>query len=423
MKRFTLFLFFFLCFTSIFSQEERSASLFTLKQVFSKEKVYEGEQVIIQYYLESHSQSRAVEIEVMKFPEFRNFWAENILLRQGPVQLFSFPGVREKSGSLIGSYILYPMLNSSNRAIYPLKLLIKGFGNSSETLLSRGPSLNILPLPKIPPAYSSLSFFGAVGTFSLSSDRRQLSYRLNQPFRLEITLEGEGNFPEINSLPLAPPPSCSILSESSFLDLFRGRNKKTFQWNIRCESELPVQWKPSDFLFFQPEKNSYQVLDSPEFSFNLLEETLWEKNQTLINQITFVRESDSSVEWPNLIKTPWFWWIQISVLILFLCFGLWDLWCNLKKQRASNIVLGKYRLIKQIDRAIKDNHLSSFLASTSQLARWELQDPLWPRIPQKSWQLFLSVYQEIEFSPEKKTPVSFEQLQAEWGQIKPLIKP
>lgn len=421
-----LYLFSFWVFLSsalVFSFESSAASDWKLKLIFSKDRVFEGEQVTAQYFLETQSDARAVEIEVMKFPEFRSFWSENTLLRQGPVQLFSFPQAPQTSGVLMGSYVLYPMLNASTRSTNPLKLLVKSFSGESVVLLSQGSELEVLPLPPIPSELKGTQFFGGVGSFTARTERSRLPYRLKQPFRLELALEGEGNFSEINKLHLEPPPSCTFMSESSFLDFLRGRNKKVFQWTMNCEEELKTSYQPQDLLFFDPQQKRYQRLSFPVFSFNLLPEYTWENEALIKDPVSFQRSRSPEADWPDLKTNIWFWVFQIAVFLLMIFYSSLILFQRKRREAFNNPLFKRRATIKKINRALKNENFAEFLLWTSNLGESEIRSPVWPEIPPQEWKPFISAYQEVRFSPEKQSRLSFEDLREKWQRWQAVIKP
>jgi len=399
-----------------------SNSDWKLKTVFSKQKIFEGEGISAQYFLETRSPMRAVEIEVMKFPEFRNFWSENTILRQGMIQLFSFPNSPEVSGTLMGAYQLYPMLGSVKRQIHPLRLLVKQFGDENVILLSEEIPLEVLSLPPIPSTLRSFSFFGGVGSFSLSSDRLAVPYRLKQPFRLELFLEGEGNFPELNSIPLSLPTFCSVLSGSSFSDFYRGRNKKIFQWDLSCEEEIPTSWKLQDLLFFDPQAAKYKTLSFPSFSWKLLPDLELEKVSPEKNQIVFEEEPSELQDWPDLSQSFWFWFIQGLVFLALFSLSFGILLQRKKVALQTDPSTKKKSYLKTIRRALKKNHFSDFLFWTSRLAESELKNPHWPQIPSHFWKEFIQAYHEFEFSPEKQTSFPFESLRKKWTHCEGIMK-
>lgn len=407
----------------VFSFEPSTASDWKLKLVFSKDRVFEGEQVTAQYFLETQSDARAVEIEVMKFPEFRSFWSENTLLRQGPIQLFSFPQAPRTSGVLMGSYVLYPMLNAPSRSMNPLKLLVKSFSRESVALLSEGSQLEILPLPPIPSELKGTQFFGGVGSFTVRAERPRLPYRLNQPFRLEVALEGEGNFSEINKLHIEPPPSCTFISEASFMDFFRGRNKKLFQWTMSCEEELVSSYQPADLLFFDPQQKRYQRLSFPVFSFNLLPEFKWENEALLNDTVDFHHSHSTEADWPELKTKIWFWGFQIAVLLLMIFYCSLILFQRKRREALNNPLFKRRDIIKKINRALKNENFVEFLFWTANLGENEIKSPVWHEIPPHEWKPFISAYQEVQFSPKRQSRLSFEDLREKWQRWQAVIKP
>jgi len=168
-----------------------SESPFSFRVETSKSKVFQGEQVVASFVLESQNEG-AVEIEVMKFPEFRGFWSENLILRQGPVHLMPVQDLKRKRAmALVGSYTLNSMMGIKTPRLEPMKILVKAFGQAPLALTSEGNFPPPMELPAIPGNLKAYPFSGAVGDFSFQVNQTQVSFRKNQPFLVRAELQGE----------------------------------------------------------------------------------------------------------------------------------------------------------------------------------------------------------------------------------------
>jgi hypothetical protein len=230
-------------------------------------EAFAGQKILCQFILVSDEDF--VDVEVVKFPEFRGFWSENTSMRQGPMGLAPVPtpkGIQKQV--LVGSYIISKMLEKETSEIIPMKITVKSrsFSFSAnnantppEILISHSLPLRLTPLPPIPKAHHSLIFPGAVGQFNSSQTPIIVNYRLEEPSQLRVTIEGRGNFAEINRLPLNFPKDTEIVSSRSFLQNMGDVTSKTFEISLLFKTPPPPSQDLGEFLFFNPITKSYQA--------------------------------------------------------------------------------------------------------------------------------------------------------------------
>jgi hypothetical protein len=115
----------------LFASKGGAATDVEVRLELSKPQFFDGEPIVASYVVEA-PQEKVIEIEVVKFPEFRGFWSENTLLRQGPVHLSRLLKKNGKASAVIGAYNLNSMMGFSAPSIEPIKVLIREQNQSSQ---------------------------------------------------------------------------------------------------------------------------------------------------------------------------------------------------------------------------------------------------------------------------------------------------
>lgn len=243
------------------SAEMESAERFVVE--YSKSKIYQGETVLCNFIL--YSMEDRMEVEVAKFPEFRGFWSENSTLRQGPMMLLpdqKFIGLRK---AVIGTYSLTAMNGYSVPKVTPMRLVLKNLrqlaGPSEKSMLSELPPLTILPLPKPPPAMAP-TFTGGVGQFHFRVESPVIRYYAKEPTALRYVLAGNGNFPELNTLPVHLPAGVTLVSQRSSQMGSGPFQNKTFELIVTVDSETGLDFPAVQWTFFDPSAGRFETLSS-----------------------------------------------------------------------------------------------------------------------------------------------------------------
>jgi hypothetical protein len=253
----------------------------------SKPAFYSGEQFGVNFIV--YSADDMLEVEVVKFPEFRDFWSENLILRQGPIQLLpafmqslSFPRaglptkkmpnaeLADQRRAVVGSYVVSSLVGKADARIEPMKLLIRrriGRDVQEVELLSEIPNYKIVPLPPIPASQAGIPFLRAVGNFQLRFDSNQVLYRENEPAVLRAHLQGDGNLPEVNDLLLSFPEGIEVLAKRSSTQGGGNFVIKTFEYTLSIQGKEERELLPQRLLYFQPDTKTYETLATPTVHF------------------------------------------------------------------------------------------------------------------------------------------------------------
>ncbi|MSP18713.1 MAG: hypothetical protein EXR74_03995 [Bdellovibrionales bacterium] len=297
-------------------------------------EAYAGQPLLCQFII--ISSETLLDVEVVKFPEFRGYWSENLSLRQGPIGLLPFrSGSEFKKQGVVGSYLIHKMVDKRDSEIIPMKITVKSrsfFGNSgaqeSQILQSESPPLKIYPLPLIPLQLRQHPFIGMVGNFYFINSEISVPYRPEEPLQLKITLQGRGNFSEINTLPLQLPENSEIISHRSLTYGIGETPTKTFEYSILIKKEPPPIHDLGSLLFFDPGKLSYQKLKFPQVKFIRMPLVEQEK------PISFSLPKPESNWSPSFYvsRSRFFWGAQIFLVVLLLSFRFF-----LSKQKAKQL--------------------------------------------------------------------------------------
>src|SRR4051812_49050688 len=98
-----------------------------------RKQIYYGENVICDY--EVIANESPIDVEVVKFPEFRGYWSDNLALRQGPIVLGWPAGSGGLRRGLVGTYIITPMLGRSKPIMMPMKISVASVHGQESSLL------------------------------------------------------------------------------------------------------------------------------------------------------------------------------------------------------------------------------------------------------------------------------------------------
>ncbi len=297
-------------------------------------EAYPGQPLLCQFII--FSSETLLDVEVVKFPEFRGFWSENLSLRQGPIGLLPFrSGSEFQKQGVVGSYLIHKMVDKRDGEIIPMKITVKSrsfFGNSgaqeSQILQSESPPLKINSLPVIPFHLRQHPFIGMVGNFYFINSEISVPYRLEEPLQLKISIQGRGNFSEINTLPLPLPEDSEIISHRSLTQGSPEAPTKTFEYSILIKKQPPPIHDLGSLLFFDPGKLSYQKLNFPQIKFIRVAPAEQEK------PISFSLPKPESTWSPSFYvsRSRVFWGAQVFLAILILSFRFF-----VSKQKAKQL--------------------------------------------------------------------------------------
>lgn len=240
--------------------------LVRLRAEFTPPTIYHGEETRCDFVL--YVRGPSVEVEVVKFPEFRGYWKENLVLRQGVIPLpFGLYGSDAWNKIVIGSYRLSPMVGEKDLEISPMKLLVRmpGAPNGQafeETILSDlGSGLKVKPLPPQPASHSGPRHSGAVGRFTLVTETPQVKFRTGEPALIRLSVHGFGNFEDVHELSLGWPESVRLLSRRAIVQGASPYQVKSFEFLIAVDESEDLDLPGPALTFFDPTRARYETAE------------------------------------------------------------------------------------------------------------------------------------------------------------------
>jgi hypothetical protein len=129
--------------------------------------------------------------------------------------------------------------------------------------------LKVKPLPPLPRSFPAGSFHDAVGNFQFNAETPAVRFQKDEPTTLRFMLQGEGNFPEINEIPVDFPPFVEVVSRRA-LGMGSGQYaNKSFEISIVPHTDKDFELPPVVFTYFDPRQAKYQSrsLNPIHFSF------------------------------------------------------------------------------------------------------------------------------------------------------------
>ncbi len=364
------FVFFLLALLGTLSWSAENEPVF--KMEFSKKEVYVGEQVMCNFVV--YSPDTVVEVEVAKFPEFRGFWKENLVLRQGPIP--TSPGLHgQLNQAVVGTYVLTPMQGEQDPLIEPMKVVIR---NPNSHLIegstppdftySDGPPPKIKPLPKLPAGEDPKAFTGAVGRFSFYPGDNHVPFQKEDPAQFRITLTGQGNFQDINALPLPFPATMQELSRQSFQQGTTQVNAKSFEYTVQIQGDRTFSLPAAPFIYFDPDAGNYQKIYTPPIEFTFLKT----EAPTPAEEETPARlsplETSVSVYHPLSQSLP-FWMVQIVIFLGLTFFSLKRLLRLRRLDLSKRPSFQRRQRLIQARELFQSGRLEAFLKEADSLAR------------------------------------------------------
>ncbi len=258
------------------STPQNNNEAFFIQVEVDKTEVYEGEQIVVSWYLVTRGQLES--LDRTKFPDLKGFWKE-IIEEVPAIQFYQevINGVPFKK-ALLARHALFP-LKSGDTVIDEFKIKSKvrmpnqnfGFnlGKVYEyTKSSQRVKIKVKPLPidNRPP-----SFNGAVGKFKLSSQIEGTQPVANQPMKYKLKIEGFGNAKGIELPTIAWPDGIEVFEVRNDSRFFKtGQSFKEFEIILIPRKDGKFILPSVEMGYFNPETGKFEVDKTQEIPIEVL---------------------------------------------------------------------------------------------------------------------------------------------------------
>ncbi len=395
------------------SSKDIGDNLFILATA-DKQKVYMGEQVTVTYKLYTRL-GIASQMQVSKLPSYEGFWAEEINTSNSisfATQMYNGKqyrvGVLKKVAlfsSQTGELSVTPLVldipvqiqnKRSGGDIFDQFFndpFFNNFQTINYTAKSNTIKLHVNPLPTqgVPKPFN-----GAVGDYSLSSQIGSTSAKTNEPLTLEINITGRGNIRLLNMPEINIPDGFDKYEPKTSEQIDRTgtiSGTRTFEYLIIPRSVGTKEIPPTQFSYFNPEKNSYTTLSTPSYTINVVQgsntgnETAAgyskEEIRVLGQDIRYIKTSAGDLRRQGGTASFGFGFWTAAVLPVVFLGGL----VTFKRRQdrlTGNVQLLRYRRAEKIARRrfktaealMKSNNQAGFYAEISQALFGYLEDKL-----------------------------------------------
>jgi hypothetical protein len=256
------------------------------KTIVSKSKAMQGEQITVTHKI--YSRYQLVDLKNIKFPDYTGFWAQDVPGHQTiQVTNENIDGVVYQVGELKRSYLFAQQTGKleikplelecvvrtqSHRA--PRDIFEQFFGGGYEDVLIKAKSKTVtIDISALPKSSQPEGFSGAVGDFSFKAHLSKDKVKANDAVNLTITISGKGNIKLLDPLKINFPEDFETYDPKISEKITAGANdvsgSKTFDYLIIPRHEGDYKIEPINFSFYDPSKNKYITLPSPQFNLHV----------------------------------------------------------------------------------------------------------------------------------------------------------
>lgn len=254
-----------------------------VKALVNKSKVYVGEEVAVTFKL--YFRVDILNLNVTAMPSFDGFFLQDAKQNQNQVnetvdgvtyavteikRTFAIP---QHAGKLSIDPLEVECVVRQRSNKRPTSLIEQmmggGFENVSFKTKSKPVSIDVLPLPE---AGKPAGFTGAVGDYSYKVELSKDKVKANEAVNLLITLSGKGNIKLVEAPKVAFPEDFETYDPKVKENISVGAGvggSKTFDYLMIPRHEGNYKINNLDFTFFNPAKNEYVTIPSPELSIHV----------------------------------------------------------------------------------------------------------------------------------------------------------
>jgi hypothetical protein len=251
-----------------------------VRVVFSKSRVYRGEQLLATVKLYAEPNLPIQGFEEVNLPEYEGFYSQDIDMPQQISFTREVYNDRIYKVGVLKKTLLFPQQNGT-LSIKPFSLtclvrqqigprsffddFFSGYRTARARITSEPVSLQVRDLPPAP-----AEFTGAVGDFSVSAKLSKSLVSTNDAVTLEVTVQGSGNIRLIRNPELVLPTDFEVYDPRSTENIrttdqgMSGTKIVEYLFQPRFEGDYTIPGVR--FSFFNPASGQFVTKSTPEFT-------------------------------------------------------------------------------------------------------------------------------------------------------------
>ncbi len=235
----------------------------------NKNTVFEGEPVIVSYYL--LTKDRLLNLSFGKSPDYKGFWKENLYTADKvSFQRTNYKGQIYKQMLLTkialsannSGKLFIPSLEMNVQVSVPARSFFDFDSSRQITVRSKKIPLTVLPLPT---KNQPVSFTGAIGQFTLEDSLNVSGLKVGDSFTYTLKIKGKGNFNQFVAPQLKKMVHFHFLdpeTKTGFFDKTNMSGIKRIKYLVIAEEVGNYQIPKIEFSFFNPQIKKYITLST-----------------------------------------------------------------------------------------------------------------------------------------------------------------
>jgi hypothetical protein len=236
-----------------------------------KKKVYQGEQVIVTYYV--YTRYRNIDFVDYQFPNTTGFYSHDFKDEQaGWLNNLEVINGKQYRVAVLRRQILFPQQHGK-LTIDPLTITARvdySFFNPGRQIevKSNATTIEVLPLPDKPKGFS-----GDVGAFNFEAKVDRTNLKANDAITLTLKVSGRGNLKLVNAPKITFPTDFEVYDpkvSDRFATTDNGLSgSREFEYLVIPRHAGKFKLDPIDFVYFDTNTKTFKTISSQTFEFEV----------------------------------------------------------------------------------------------------------------------------------------------------------